>query len=99
MSYELPKVDYKDTKRSWFTHAGKAYPVISAPADVFSAAVLARYPKWKFSAEYSRVLKQDELDYHTRWWLLCCLADNKCKLKLYDSKEAAERACTEQMVG
>lgn len=97
--YYLPKNDYKDTKRSWFIHAGKAYPVQTAPADVFSAAVLARYPKWKYSDGHMAVLKQDEIDYYERWWLLNCLADNKCGMTLYESREAAEQACTEQMVG
>ena len=98
-THYLPKVDYKDTKRLWFTYAGKAYPVISAPASVFSAAVLARYPKWKYSDGHMAVLKQDEIGYHERWWLLCCLADNKSKLTLYNSKEQAEQACTEQVAG
>ena len=95
----LPKVDYKAARRAWFTHDGTAYSVVSAPASVFSAAVLARYPKWKYSDGHMAVLKQDEIDYHERWWLLCCLGDNKCKLTLYESREAAEQACTEQVVG
>ena len=95
----LPKVDYKAARRAWFTHAGTAYSVISAPAHVFSAAVLARAPKWRYCAGYMSVLKQDEIDYQARWWLLCCLADNKCKLTLYESREAAVRACAEQVAG
>jgi hypothetical protein len=98
-THYLPKVNYKAARRAWFTHAGTAYPVISAPAHVFSAAVLERAPKWKYSGGYMAMLKQDEIDYQTRWWLLCCLADDKRGLALYESREAAVRACAEQMVG
>lgn len=98
-SFERPKVDYQHAKRLWFTHAGTAYPVISAPASVFSAAVLARSPKWRYCAGYMSVLKQDEIGYHERWWLLCCLADDKRGLALYESREAAVRACAEQKAG
>lgn len=97
--YYLPKVDYKVARRSWFTHAGNPWPVISAPAHVFSAAVLARSPKWRYCAGYMAVLKQDEIDYQTRWWLLNCLADDKREMTLYESREAAERVCAEQKVG
>jgi hypothetical protein len=97
-THYLPKVDYKDTKRSWFTHDGTAYSVVEAPSHVFSAAVLARYPKWKYSDGHMAVLKQDDIGYHERWWLLCCLADNKHGLALYGSREQAERVCAEQMV-
>lgn len=98
-SFERPKVDYQHAKRLWFTHAGNPYPVISAPADIFSAAVLARSPKWKYSDGYMAILEQDEISYHERWWLLCCLADDKRGLALYESREAAERAGAEQIVG
>jgi hypothetical protein len=98
-SFERPKVDYQHAKRLWFTHVGTAYPVISAPADIFSAAVLARSPKWCYCGGYMAMLKQDEIDYQTRWWLLCCLADDKRGLALYESREQAERVCAEQMVG
>lgn len=96
--YYLPKNDYKDTKRSWFVYAGKAYPVMSCPASVFCAAVLLASPHWKRCDEYCHVLAQDELDYQTRWWLLCCLSDTKRGIELYKSREAAERACAQQKV-
>jgi hypothetical protein len=94
----LPKIDYKDTKRLWFA-LGKPYSVISAPSHVFRAAILAQAPKWKYIDVYMAVLNQDELDYQSRWWLLNCLADEKRELALYTSREAAEQACAEQMVG
>jgi hypothetical protein len=97
-NYYLPKVDYKEAKRSWFVYAGKAYPVLTAPASVFRAALLERYPNLKLCAEYEYVVK-DELDYYERWWLLNLIADHKRGLALYGSREQAERACTEQMVG
>ena len=89
----LSKVDYQGTKNAWFTHAGKVYPVISAPTSVFRAAVMARSPQWKKCAEYIRVLKQDEIDYTMRWWLLNSLADRHREIVLYASRDDAEQAC------
>ena len=89
-SYDLPKVDYVVCKRSWFVHAGMAYPVISAPVEVFRSALLERYPNLKMCAEYEYVVN-DELDYATRWW-------HKREIVLYESREAAQQACVEQMV-
>lgn len=95
----LPKVDYKTAKHAWFTHDGNPYSVVEAPASVFRSAVLVQSPHWKRCDEYCHVLQQDELDYQTRWWLLNCLSDAKRELRLYATREQAERACTEQVVG
>ena len=97
--FEQPKISFHAIRHAWFNYAGRAYPVISAPAGVFSAAVLVSAPQWRHCASYCHVLKQAELDYSTRWWLLCCLADGHKRLVLYSSQEQAEQACREQVAG
>jgi len=97
--FERPEISYHAIRHAWFNYAGIAYPVISAPADIFSSAVLAKAPNWRYCASYCYVLKQAELDYSTRWWLLNCLADGHKAIRLYESREAAEQACREQVAG
>ena len=36
--FEQPKISFHAIRHAWFNYAGRAYPVISAPAGVFSAA-------------------------------------------------------------
>ena len=94
-----PKIDFHDIRHAWFTHAGHAYPVISAPADVFKSAVLAKAPYWRQDDEYGPLLKQDELDIFTRWYLLCALAESHRAIPLYESREQSEQECREQVAG
>lgn len=97
VKYLQPKIDYADVKRLWFAHAGHAYPVCTAPVDVFRAAVIQKAPKWEFHETYGPVLSQIAFDRHDRWWLLNSLIDDKRPISLYQSREAAEQACAEQV--
>jgi hypothetical protein len=87
----LPKIDYKDIRRAWFVYAGQYYSVAGAPTSVFRDAVLERAPQWRYKDEYWSLLKQDELDLSSRWYLLCSLADSHRALVLYPSRMAAEQ--------
>lgn len=95
----LPKIDFHDVQSAWFNYAGRAYPVISAPPDVFKSAVQQKAPHWRLDDEYGPLLKQDELDIYDRWYLLCGLAESHRAISLYESRESAEQTCREQVAG
>jgi hypothetical protein len=86
---ELPKVDFQDIPHMWFKYLGRVYPVVSASTAIFRAAVLQRAPKWRRNVEYWAILNQRDLDLYDRWWLLCCLADERRAITLYESREDA----------
>jgi hypothetical protein len=81
-------------KHYYFTYNHTVYNVAQASTDIFKSAILEKSPYWKHCATYCKVLKQAEIDYPTRWWLLCCLADVSKGIMLYQSRESAEQALT-----
>lgn len=91
-TFHPPKITLQIVKRAWFAHDGRAYPVLRSSANVFKAAVLSKASAWEFHETYGPVLAQHEMDVYDRWWLLNCLADGNRAIRLYDSREAAERA-------
>ena len=85
-------ITFEQIAGAWFIHDQQIWPVASAPASMFRAAVLAQAPQWKDIPVYSEVLASATLDTVTRWWLLCGLADAGQAMMLYASREEAERA-------
>ncbi|SRR5260370_30072048 len=86
--YQTAAVAYDEVTKAWFLHAGQAYPVASAPASIFRAAVLDLAPQWQTSS----VLASKDIDLVSRWWLLCELSRAGRLMTLYAGREEAERA-------
>jgi hypothetical protein len=87
---------FDDVVKAFCIHGQQVYPVASAPASIFKAAVLTLVPHWKDSSTYGEALASKEIDVVTRWWLLCALADAGQAMKLYGSREEAEQAMSDQ---
>jgi hypothetical protein len=80
-------VTYDEMTKSYFIADGQVFPVASAPASIFRAAVLDQAPEWKSST----VLAGKDIDLVSRWWLLCELSMAGRPMTLYGSREEAER--------
>src|SRR5437660_9223338 len=87
---------FDDVMKAFYIHGQQIYPIASAPASIFKAAVLALVPHWKDSSTYGEALASKEIDVVTRWWLLCALADAGQAMTLYGSREQAEQAMSDQ---
>ena len=74
--------------KAYFIHDQQIYPVASAPASIFRAAVLDLAPQWQTSS----VLASKDIDLVSRWWLLCELSRAGRLMTLYAGREEAERA-------
>ena len=79
---------YDEATKAWFIADGQVFPVASAPASIFRAAVLDLAPQWQTSS----VLASKDIDLVSRWWLLCELSSTGRPMMLYASREEAERS-------
>lgn len=50
------ELTFDEIIKAWFVHAGRAYPVESAPAAIFNAAVPELVPNWSMSPIYWEAL-------------------------------------------
>ena len=88
-----PVFPYSQCQQHYFLFDGRAYNVVSAPSSVFKEAILATSPSWPTGSapDAEKLLKCKEFDLPARWWLLCMLGLAKCPMRLYASKEMAEK--------
>jgi hypothetical protein len=85
--YPSAAITYDEAAKAWFIADGQIFPVASAPASIFRAAVLDQAPEWKSST----VLASKDIDLVSRWWLSCELSMAGRPMTLYGSREEAER--------
>jgi hypothetical protein len=74
-----------------FIHDGQIYQVATAPTDIFKSAIQERCTQFGHEAT-NKLLKQEELDKVSRWFLLNELISLKKPMQLYQSMGHAERA-------
>jgi hypothetical protein len=77
-----PPISLAKAKVSYFVYNRQAHSIADCSDTTFKEAVLKLAPHWKDNDEYAEVL-EDSMDIHTRWWLLCSLADSYCGMTLY----------------
>jgi len=88
-----PVIPFSACSHSYFIHQGTVYNVASAPSVIFKAWIADLPPVWPYGSgdDAMALLKSTELDLCSRWWLLCLLGKARTPLKLYASKEMAEK--------
>ena len=86
--YATAAITYDEVTKAYFIADGQVFPVASAPASIFRAAVLDLAPQWQTSS----TLASKDIDLVSRWWLLCELSKAGRPMKLYAGREEAERA-------
>jgi len=88
-----PIISYRQSALAYFIYDNQVYPVATAPSSIFKEAILALPPSWPTGSapDATKLLKAKELDTPARWWLLCLLGKARTPLKLYASREAAEK--------
>jgi hypothetical protein len=96
----LPYIPYDKARTSWFIHDNTAYSLELAPTSIFKAGIRLLMTKDELSKrnifyEDSRhntlapLYYENNIDILQRWYLLCTI---KRKMKLFSSREEAERA-------
>jgi len=81
-----PVISLMQAKVSYFIHDGKAHSVADCSDDTFKEAILKLVPNWITHETYAPIL-EESMDIHSRWFLLCSLADSERGMKLYTREE------------
>jgi hypothetical protein len=88
---------FDEIAKSYIIADDQIYPVASCPSAIFKMVVLNQAPQWKDSPTYGPMLASATHDTVTRWWILCSLCEAGRPMKLYASREEAERALGDQV--
>jgi hypothetical protein len=91
--YDTVPIAYHQAKCSWFIWDNTAYPVADCASTIFRSAILEQAPIWRQHNEYWPLLRQKEIEFESRWYLLCGLSYAGKRIVLYSSQEDAEQAC------